>query len=284
MLSFSQRQGLKPVKQLIQAESMDVDLRTGLWNALREQLWDVTQLNDIEKLCKLIWKNYLKRPIDEYAYPYLDADECPRNVSITDIKEYFFECSWNEVYDFLEFVVENFPYSDDFLEEFINGCNNVLEKECSAYRFVYREITQITSKIEIDEIEGALSNSSSLKLVQTHLSTALSLLSDRSNPDYRNSIKESISAVESLSKVITGDSKASLGQALKILDNTLQLHPALKDAFNKLYGYTSDADGIRHSLMSESDLSFEDAKFMLVVCSAFTNYLIAKSSKAGIEL
>jgi hypothetical protein len=51
-----------------------------------------------------------------------------------------------------------------------------------------------------------------------------------------------------------------------------------------MYGYTSDAQGIRHALMDEPNLSFEDAKFMLVSCSAFVNYLIAKAAKAGISL
>ncbi len=31
---FSQRKGLKPVKSIIQIDSMDTDLRNSLWNAL----------------------------------------------------------------------------------------------------------------------------------------------------------------------------------------------------------------------------------------------------------
>lgn len=49
-----------------------------------------------------------------------------------------------------------------------------------------------------------------------------------------------------------------------------------------MYGYTSDEDGIRHSLLEESTLKFMDAKFMLVSCSAFINFLIDKASEAGI--
>ena len=62
------------------------------------------------------------------------------------------------------------------------------------------------------------------------------------------------------------------------------MHPALNKAFSTLYGYTSNAKGIRHALLEESTLDFEDAKFMLVACSAFINYLKVKASKAGIEL
>jgi hypothetical protein len=56
------------------------------------------------------------------------------------------------------------------------------------------------------------------------------------------------------------------------------LHPAFREALSKMYGYTSDADGIRHSLMEESRLDGDDARFMLVTCSAFVNYLKAKAA------
>jgi len=68
--------------------------------------------------------------------------------------------------------------------------------------------------------------------VRKHIDTALGFLCDRKSPDYRNSIKESISAVESLCMTLTGDSKSTLGDALKKLD--LKLHPALQKGFSSL--------------------------------------------------
>jgi hypothetical protein len=119
--------------------------------------------------------------------------------------------------------------------------------------------------------------------VQEHLATALNYLSDRTAPDYRNSIKESVSAVESLCNLITGG-KESLGEALKKVETAVPIHPALKKGFSAIYGYTSDAGGIRHALLDQPNLNFEDAKFMLVSCSAFINYLLAKAAKAGLSL
>ncbi len=115
--------------------------------------------------------------------------------------------------------------------------------------------------------------------------TALSKLSDRKNPDFRNSIKESISAVESLCQKITGKPKATLGDALKAIEKNgrVNLHSALKRGYEAIYGYTSDADGIRHAMSEQSNCDFADAKYMLVSCSAFINYLIEKSAKAGIK-
>jgi len=102
-------------------------------------------------------------------------------------------------------------------------------------------------------------------------------MSDRQNLDYRNSIKESISAVESICKIVTNDDKATLGKALKIIEDKHGLHAALKGSLSQLYGYTSDADGIRHAMLGESNLSYIDAKFMLVACTNFINYLIDKT-------
>ena len=156
--------------------------------------------------------------------------------------------------------------------------NIALEEEVSAYRFVEYFITEITSEEEIISIEDAIQNTDKFKGAKKHLQTSLKLLSDRKNPDYRNSIKESISAVESICKIITGDKKATLGKALGILGKKEKIHQSLKAGFDKFYGYTSDADGIRHALLDEDNLSFFDAKFMLVSCSAFINYLIGKLS------
>lgn len=50
---------------------------------------------------------------------------------------------------------------------------------------------------------------------------------------YRNSIKESISAVKAACRLITGDKSASLGDALKKLK---YMHPSRSQAFTKLYG------------------------------------------------
>jgi len=50
----------------------------------------------------------------------------------------------------------------------------------------------------------------------------------------------------------------------------------------KLYGYTSDEDGIRHAILNDPELGFAEAKFMVVSCSAFVNYLIAKGEAGGL--
>jgi hypothetical protein len=146
--------------------------------------------------------------------------------------------------------------------------NLILEKHNAAYRLVGDEIVEITDQNEITAIEEGLAHPETP--VRTHLETALQMLSDREAPDYRNSIKESISAVESACRLVSGAKAATLGDALKKIKH---LHPALSGAFNKLYGYTCDTSGIRHSLIDDPNIAYADAKFMLVACSAFVSYL-----------
>lgn len=183
------------------------------------------------------------------------------------------------MYDFVEFIASTYPQSW-ISDSFIEKCNVILERELSAYRFVGTTVAQLTSEQEISEIENALLIHDSLKPVKTHLQSALDKFADKKSPDYRNSIKESISAVESLCNLIKG-TKTTLGEALKDFKD---LHPALKDSFIKLYGYTSDAQGIRHALLDESNLDYEDAKYMLVSCSAFINFLVSRSAKQGVKI
>lgn len=281
---FSQRQGLKPIKQFIQLEDIDDDLKNGLWNSLTIYYWEridssllITKnhFNEIHEhhmlpFFKVMWHLYFKKTIDSLG---IDWDKIYKF-----IRNYFFSCPWFEVYDFIEFVAQH-DQNQKNKENFIDLCNNILEREMSGYRFVDSCISSITSEVEIESIEQAIKNPDMFNGASIHLKTALNLLSDRKNPDYRNSIKESISAVESACIVLACDDKATLGKALKIIEDKMgiELHSALKGAFEKLYGYTSDADGIRHALLEEANISFEDAKFMLVSCSAFVNYLKDKS-------
>jgi len=280
---------IKPVKSVMQVDSMDNGLRNRLWDALCINYWkEVKQerFDDsfyynipetIHLLITRLWHAYFKRPMDKMPYDWADI--------YTEIREYFFKCEWNDIYDFIEFIAKSYPDKNINLQ-FITFCNSVLREELSAYMFVGEKIAPITSETEIAEIEKALNIPDSLKPVKIHLKTALDLLANRTSPDYRNSIKESISAVEALCKLIAKNDKATLTLAIETIGKgkKMKMHPALGRAFIDLYSYTNTAEGIRHGLSDEPSLDLEDAAFMLVSCSAFINYLIVKASKAGIIL
>ena len=163
---------------------------------------------------------------------------------------------------------------DRIINRFILDINRSFTRLNYAYRVIDDQIVQITDEEEIVAIVDAMKVSNSIK---THLSNALKLLSSRPNPDYRNSIKESISAVEAICRKITEED--TLGKALNKLEkNGMTIPSMLKSAFVKLYAYTNDeSTGIRHALMDDSDTpGFDEAKFMVVSCCAFINYLQGK--------
>ena len=151
--------------------------------------------------------------------------------------------------------------------------NSLFEREYVGYRFIDGYITPITNDNETDSIQKAVDNSSDQ--VKEHFRKALMHISNREMPDYENSIKESISAVEAECNLIYGQN-GSLGETLSKIEKEqkVHIHPALKEAFNKLYGYTSDGKGIRHAgTIGGTNATFAEAEFMLVSCSAFVNYL-----------
>jgi hypothetical protein len=287
-MKFSERYGYEQVRTSLQIESVDDGLRNRLWNVICIMFFhDVPKYssansnylpnnNRVSRLLENLYHSYFKERTDKIPLYYMEA--------VKQLRDYYTTCTWHGVYDFLEFLAGYLRSNQTAQSNFVSSINEILKEEVAGYRFVGDQIVQITDEVEIVAIERALQVPDSLKSVKDHLQQALSHLADRKSPDYRNSIKESISAVEALCGIITKQPNGTLGQTLKLVDMAADLHPALKEGFNKLYGYTSDADGIRHAMMEESNLDQEDAKFMLVSCSAFVNYLIVKANKAGIAL
>ena len=294
---FSQRIGKKPKEKPIQIDSIDEELRNGLWSLIYTHIYlcvnQTQQPIPIHKsFLTALWLHLFKKPIDELERYRKSSYLLDDNVYFdydyfhTMIRNWFFKAQWHEIYDFLEFIACHHPLQDS--KSFTKTCNKILEKEYSAYRFTGNRLIKILEQTELEGIEEALAGVEKYKLeaAKNHLDASIGLFSNRKNPDFRNSIKESISAIESLCKIICNKPNTTLGDALKRIekDGIIELHPALKEAYCKIYGYTSDKDGIRHAMLDKSNVDFDDAKYMLVSSCAFVNYLIAKSIKANINL
>ncbi len=158
-------------------------------------------------------------------------------------------------------------------ENFIDSLNYEFKRLNFSYRIINGLIIEITSEFEISTIEEALyKNSDNIRI---HLNKALELYAQKPIGDYRNSIKESISAVEAASRNITGENVLNFK---KMEEKGILISSVLRQAFEKLYGYTNDkSTGIRHALMDDTNApEAEEALFMLVSCSAFINYLNKK--------
>lgn len=187
---------------------------------------------------------------------------------------------WYIIYDFIELYIEYLEKDLEKQKRIITNFNKILESEVSAYRIVEKKVVPINNNMELKELTEA--TTTPFEAVNIHLNKALSFYSDRKLPDYENSIKESISAVEALCCIITGENgrNSTLGKTIKKLkEKGIHIHGSMETAYLNLYGYTSDEDGIRHGGINFSNAPSEDAKYMLISCSAFINYLIEKISK-----
>ncbi len=258
---FSDRTKKEPINTIIQKDALDERTRNKIIN-----IFDVIIYN-----CD---RRYITNEFYDYIYKTVfcvTQDEIPYNERqpiIDGIKN-----NW-KYYDVLSFIEEVVIWCNKkFYEDLTETFNDLFKEECVGYRFIDNKITDIINNEEIKEIEEALDTKYSA--CNESINKALNLLYNREKPDYSNSVKESISAIESMCNIILGTKNATLGEALKKLEkNGFEIHSAMKNAFVSLYGYTSDKSGIRHNNGVDENTTFEEAKYMLVSCSAFLNYLI----------
>ena len=277
---FSERYGYKKINESMLFEQIPEYLRKRLWNILFAIIFYPIQArkqfsyeDEVMAFIMKLWDEFLKKDIEELS----DLIKYGENNQYRDhIKNWFFVSEWFEIYDFIQFICKSYPI-EEVKDKLINIINETLKDERAPYRIIDYIVTPITNKEEIEEIEKALKPPDKFSSIREHLGKALERLSDRKNPDYQNSIKESMSALDSLVSAIK-DKKTIFPK----FANELDIHKALKDGFVKLYSWSSDAEGIRHGITGEKLKPLQtEARYMLVTISAFINYVIDKYSQSN---
>lgn len=282
-MNFSERIGFIEPWKIIQTNFVEIDLTTDLWNVFYIQYFNhvsnFTKIYECDSqysdLFIALWMNYFKNTIDNL----------PQNISenISNIKNHLFSryTKWYYIYEIIEFTFKNYKvdYKDAdnrFKKETTELLNKVWEANLSGYRFINGLFCPITSEQELKSIEDASINNDEYKTVSSHLNKALDLLSDKDSPDFNNSIKESILAVESYFKVFFNKPTISFGDALNTLEHKHGLDKQIKESISRIYGYCNNIGAIRHALKpgdSIDKIKLAESKYMLVIFSAFINYL-----------
>ena len=106
MMRFSERNGYKPVRDIIQKESINTNLKNLLWNTISECIFNeysrpylaranLISGSNLESFFKLIFHSYFKQQIDQIPYSI--------ELTIERIDQLFFtKYKWFEIYDFIE--------------------------------------------------------------------------------------------------------------------------------------------------------------------------------------
>lgn len=274
MALFSERYDYTKPSDVIIRERITPEIKNAIFNCIIKLEKSLT-FNELGYI-----KNYfiiIERDICEHHF----------NQKVIDYKQGYIidfiddsSIEWYKKLDLLELIIKTLvkycnipPISEKTIKDYIGNLNYEFERLKFSYRVINNQIVEITSEEEIKSIETALTTSDGN--IREHLSKALELYSKRPIADYRNSIKESISAVEAISRNITGENVLNFK---KMEEKGVVVPTVLRKAFECLYGYTNDkTTGIRHALMDDTNApQAEEALFMLVSCSAFINYLNKK--------
>jgi hypothetical protein len=278
-MRFDERYGYTPVRLEVQVEDLSPETRTRLWNVFHIFFLDNWMPNSgnarhqaQRRMAARLWLHYFGGRHNSIPY-FPDFERY--------VEHYFFdEAQWFQVYALVEAAANEFEQygQSGASDEFRVAINRVFREDLCDVRFVGTDLLRVTEDEQVVAIESALGAAAGLPGARHHIEQAIALLR-RETADYANSIKESISAVEAAATYVLGE-KGTLGQALGKMEAVTgqPLHPALKGAWEKMYGYTSDADGIRHAAFAKPDADADDALYFLITCSAFVSYLLSKAT------
>ena len=279
--SFSQRYGYEPLPGPMRLEELSSDLRREIWTDVRELLLEKREYAyayyfeaEARRFIERVLGRYTKQPGDTISTDYDQV--------LSNFKNSILSSEFNQVLDLIEIMVNDRDITEDFVKRMNNSFEQCavaywLDTSQRPYCFVPRasreqgEATQqAIEMIRESNLDGAAAH---LRQAAEHINAQ----------QYGDSITDSIHAVESVARVIDPKANKTLGPALDSIEQAgLLKHAALKAAFKKLYGYTSNEQGIRHALLDQDSaaVGLDEAMFMFGACASFAAYLAKKHRQA----
>ena len=296
-LTFSQRHGLAKLPEVLQVGKLPRRFRNRVWEVISESIngcledaenegfW-YTDFNNSRagRYWPAFWKSY-HREIKEMPHDEIPGDS-PDHIRGW-LRELIFkndansnedDKSYANVLTVLEYMLrlKSIPKK---LAVSLEQCFDLAPYYIEPHSPICIVPTTSTEMKKIMKKLLANINQSELGGAKHHLrESAQALTAD----NFAGSIRESIHAVESAARKIDPKNSKSMSDALQSLtDRNMSIHPALQSAFNRLYGYTSDEQGIRHALIDEDPdkIGFDEAIFMYAACVSFVDYLVRKQSQ-----
>jgi hypothetical protein len=181
-------------------------------------------------------------------------------------------CEWYLVYDIIEEIwdsIENSYSRKEFQEEL----NEYFKQNGIGWK-IENGLIEIrgdeTFENTIETVVTVLQEVK-LKTAETEIREAITDLSRRPQPDITGAIQHSIVCLECLSREITGDKKATLGELIKKYPDIVPR--PLDQAIEKIWGYTCEQG--RH-LREGQVPGYEEAELIVEVTAAISTYLVKK--------
>jgi AbiJ N-terminal domain 4 len=278
--SFGERMGAIPAPNL-QLDQLSNDLQVSVWNLCQEWMfpWRQEQWQLYQNMMVALYRE-LRRPAHEVPHNSAEAKTTiARHILNPDI-------GWTDFYKFVEFIpilatmlVAGESQKVAAFERMRAAINDVLEQEGSPYRMTVNELAPITNEQELLEVRRAVAAAAPFQLAADHISASLAHLAHRPSPNYHDCAKQAFSAVESTLWIAIQD-KPKIPQAVRKFEEKFgKIHGALSQLIEKLHGYASDEEGVRHGATEAATVGEAEARLMLVSCSAMMNFLIRKALK-----
>ena len=286
-LTFSQREGYESMPKQMHLEELSKGLRQEIWNEARRLLLLMRSYTPVgTEYFEDEATRVIERVIGKIQNTTEDEIDTKFDIVLVIFKKIILYSSFNIVLDLVELVICESPTLEINQNRFSTEIRRSFERHAAAYwldtsshppRFFPR-----SNKAQGEATRSAIETirASGMEGADTHLRQAADHINAR---QFADSITDSIHAVESVARTIDPKAK-TLGPALDSLQKSgLLKHPALKEAFSKLYGYTSDEQGIRHALLNKGspDVGLDEAMFMFGACASFAAYLVNKHRKAA---
>lgn len=283
-LTFSQRHGYEPLPEPMKLEEISDDLRREICNTVRSFLLRICSGNEFGPYFDDPEMRFIERVRGKVEKIPESAVSTGYDKVMSYFENTFLGSPFNHLLDLLETITNDRIVSDKLaknIERLFESHNASYRLDTSRppYYFVPRA-SQEQGEATRQAVE-TVEQSAVAPGAATHLRQAVEHLNAGR---YADSIRESIHAVESVACKIDHGASNTLGPALDSLERAgLLNHRALKSAFDRLYGYTSDEEGIRHALIERdaADVDMDEAMFMYSACASFAAYLVNKHRKAN---
>ena len=293
-LTFSQREGKVPLPDAMRLGHLSKSFRNVLWLFVDAAIKDSYPHNDYYQDDGVYKNSEFGKLIQLYIFrvknePHDQLDHTMYNHS-TLLKKTILHGGYHCVMTFVEFILrQTISTHNVVMIDFRKNLETLFHRDDVAY--TVQIIHKLPTIVPRSSPESTIATECAIETVEqegsdgakTHLRIAVERLNSQ---DYADSIKHSISAVESIARTIDPRASKDLGPALDSLQTANVLkHKAFKDALNKLYGYTSDEKGIRHSLLEKgvANVGLDEAVFMFAACAAFGAYLINSAKVLGVK-